>query len=399
MMLCLIFLSLIISSALENLMPSVRLFSYVDDIITLFLLFPSISIILNKCHNHSFYLIVLLILICIIGVASNIIAHIVTKPSYILQDMYSFLKMFIMYLGTYHILSEDRNRINRLLKYLLTPAKVFILLSSVFGLLNLFGIVNMAEYIRYGFPTYSFVIGNASQFGVFLGCCLAILIFSKKRTKIYEFLAILTMILTMKGMSFILVGCYLGLNFYIHNRKKIRIWHFIILALVLLYVLQYQITGYLLDTAAPRAMLIKYGFITANNNFPLGAGFGAYGSNIAAVHYSPLYSLYGFTSRASLIYGEKTALNDCYIGMIIGQFGYIGLICFLSIMAIIGKKLINNSAIDYKSRNIAIASFICICGMCVMAGSVKANPGQLLFMIVAIYVADNERAADSIKIE
>ena len=47
-------------------------------------------------------------------------------------------------------------------------------------------------------------------------------------------------------------------------------------------------------SSAARTVLTRDSFTLVGRNFPLGEGFGRYGSRIAAVHYSPVYLRLGF---------------------------------------------------------------------------------------------------------
>ena len=84
------------------------------------------------------------------------------------------------------------------------------------------------------------------------------------------------------------------------------------------------------DEESARSKLIQGAFEIAQANFPLGAGFGRYGSYIAAVEYSPEYVARGWTRVYGL--GEGTDwgkyLTDTQWPAILGETGWLGTVLF-----------------------------------------------------------------------
>ncbi len=361
---------------------------YVDDLIPL--LFGIIWLYAlgkRSIPKTEVYIFILLCIICVIGLISNAISGIGVSSTYIILDLYSFIKMFLVFLGTWALLGENEIIQKEVVRYLSGAAKCFILMGAICGVLNFAGLIDMYENTRFGLRTFSFLYGNASQYGILVGVALAFVIFANdKHLRLYELLGLMTMILTMKGMALIIVAVYVCLNLL--KNKKLKIWQLCLACIVLMFVLRYQIATYLLNEYAPRAILLRYGAVTANSYFPFGAGFATYGSEMAARYYSPLYVLYGFAARKSLTYGTQTALNDVYLGMSLGEFGWIGTVLLLIIFGIIGEKLLRFRPHKRKKQNICIALYACLCGMAIMAGSIKGTPGQLMLFTIALSLAE-----------
>ncbi|MCI9008973.1 MAG: hypothetical protein HFI13_12785 [Lachnospiraceae bacterium] len=342
---------------------------------------------LSKKNTAEIKVFLLLVLITILGLVSNLISGLAYSWTNILIDLFSFWKLYLVYMGTNAFMKVHKEILQYTICILGKLSKGFICFSFIFGLLNLVGIVSMAEEMeRYGYYPYRFIFKNASQFGVLLGISLAFILYNRsKKHLIYEILSVFTMMLTLKGMSLIIVVVYVLLR--ILHAKRIRIWQLCALGFSLGFTLRYQIYRYLLDETAPRAMLLKYGLVTAFRYFPFGSGFSTYGSDIAGRYYSPLYVLYGFSERKSLQYLSVTALNDVYLGMAFGQFGFLGAIALLGILAIIGLPLLKLKTRDKSSMYITIALFACMCGMAVMAGSIKVAPGQLMMFAISVFIS------------
>ena len=328
--------------------------------------------------------------IIIIGLLGNIFIGLVRNPSYIINDMFSFSRIFLVYLGSVAFLEDRHSCVRRVSKILGKFSEFFIYIAFVCGVLNIVGIVDMSTSVRFGIRSFNFIFSNASQFGIFVGAALALCIISGCSNKITELMGVLVLIMTAKGTSLIIVSVYLLLRLFL--RRSIKWWHVLLIIIGLAAVLRFQIQEYILNDAAPRALLLYYGIITATRFFPLGAGFATYGSNMAAVHYSPLYYEYGFHLRKALaVYnlqtGEGTYLNDTYLGMVLGEFGFIGTLIFVIFFYRIWKKINRSSSIEQKSKQIIIAIFVCLCGSFVMLGSIKNAPGQILMFTIALFIA------------
>jgi hypothetical protein len=79
-------------------------------------------------------------------------------------------------------------------------------------------------------------------------------------------------------------------------------------------------------------MLLQNSFEVANDHFPLGSGFGTYGSNSSGIEYSPLYQKYGLNNIYGLTQSNPMFISDSFWPMILGQFGYFGLFIYLIII-------------------------------------------------------------------
>lgn len=119
----------------------------------------------------------------------------------------------------------------------------------------------------------------------------------------------------------------------------------------------YQINTYLTNTSSPRYLLYKYSIVTANSYFPFGSGFGTYGSDMAAKHYSSLYINYGFEGLWGMSSNDGRFLLDNYWPMIIGQFGYFGFFAVICIILLLFKK-INNIKTNSFLKAMLISSII-----------------------------------------
>jgi hypothetical protein len=100
---------------------------------------------------------------------------------------------------------------------------------------------------------------------------------------------------------------------------------------------------YVLQDSA-RSLLTEGGAIVAGQYFPLGAGFGRYGSSTAASFYSPLYHELGFADRYGLGPDSGQFLNDSQWPAIYGETGWIGAACFAAGLAAMLVSLLRRTS-------------------------------------------------------
>ena len=82
------------------------------------------------------------------------------------------------------------------------------------------------------------------------------------------------------------------------------------------------------DTSARSQLLLK-SFVVAKDHFPIGSGFGTYGSYYSAIHYSPLYYQYGLNRIYGMSEEFRSFICDSFWPMILAQSGFIGLIFYV----------------------------------------------------------------------
>lgn len=201
------------------------------------------------------------------------------------------------------------------------------------------------------------------------------------------------MVLTTKGVVYIIFVTYIVLQILfrkLNKNQRIDIKTIIPLGIAGVATSSYQITSYLLDEEAPRALLIHYGFKTANNYFPFGAGFATYGSSEAVKHYSKLYEMYGWANRWAMGKENGDALNDNYLATIIGEVGYVGLIIFVGLFIKIFKQ-INVIKCDVKSKAMIMSIYIDMLVCFLATGITKSSIGMMVFIIIGYFCGLSKR--------
>ena len=92
----------------------------------------------------------------------------------------------------------------------------------------------------------------------------------------------LDIIYTTKGIDYIVLVIFIILLIMWRRNDKFTPLNVIVLLIAGVVTSQFQISEYITNSNSPRMILIKYGIKTANTYFPFGAGFAAYGSDMAA---------------------------------------------------------------------------------------------------------------------
>ena len=149
-----------------------KLLKDLDDIIPLFFGIIWIKSLLekNKYKTIEHNIFIILIVMSWIGIISNIISGINSRPKDIILDMYSFWKMFLVFLGSYAFYQKHPESQKKCVNYISKIARIFILIGFLFGILNILGIADMSEGIRYGIKKYSFIYQNSCS-KVYGNCC------------------------------------------------------------------------------------------------------------------------------------------------------------------------------------------------------------------------------------
>ena len=337
-----------------------------------------------------------MMLFTIYGLFSNIFSGLAYNWISVFIDALLQWKIFVGFIaGKYIALNYNDEYVTDSLE---TLCKILLIVGALCGFVSLFVDIGMASYLtdqRYGIPAYYFVFGNSGRYGAIVGCELLFILWKNKgkNVRLYELLAFINMVLTTKGVVYIIFVTYIVLQILfrkLNKNQRIDIKTIIPLGIAGVATSSYQITSYLLDEEAPRALLIHYGFKTANNYFPFGAGFATYGSSEAVKHYSKLYEMYGWANRWAMGKENGDALNDNYLATIIGEVGYVGLIIFVGLFIKIFKQ-INVIKCDVKSKAMIMSIYIDMLVCFLATGITKSSIGMMVFIIIGYFCGLSKR--------
>lgn len=114
------------------------------------------------------------------------------------------------------------------------------------------------------------------------------------------------------------------------RREKFTAKSILLLIPIIAFVGWSQIEYYFisLGEGSARAQLLYKSVIIAKDHFPLGTGFGTYGSYYSAIYYSPVYYMYGLNTVYGLSKDLYSFICDSFWPMILGQSGFFGMILY-----------------------------------------------------------------------
>ncbi|WP_136518542.1 hypothetical protein [Cellulomonas telluris] len=148
-----------------------------------------------------------------------------------------------------------------------------------------------------------------------------------------------------------------------------------------------------------RSLLTAGGLVLAERDFPLGAGFGRYGSATAAEYYSPEYLALGFEYVWGLgrVEGWGAYLNDTQWPALLGETGWLGTVCYAAGVLLALRVLLVRVGPDES----ALTRWLRISGVCclvlVLLDSVGASaftsPPSYALVFLAPGVVASMRAA------
>lgn len=167
----------------------------------------------------------------------------------------------------------------------------------------------------------------------------ALLIFCEhKRKWLYRsclFLMILMLILSGKEKSYGAILIFVILYYLIVHRKvqtKLRYILYMAVPVVLLAwnkIYFYYVEGH---GHYAKSIMTSTALRIAKDYFPIGTGFGTFGSTYAAKYYSPVYHIYGIAENPEL--GEQTRmyLTDVFWPILLGENGILGTLLYCGLI-------------------------------------------------------------------
>lgn len=380
-----------------------EVFNYADE---LFAIGVGITILIRmlmgrlQLTKEELVILVLLFLTCIIGLVGNINSGLLTNPVYIIVDVISTVKVWLAY---YAILltNWDKSLYDQLIQILAKCGRILVWIMFFFMFVSQIVDIGMTASARYGIKSFQFVYnvpGNFSKVFYFLIPVLTADINYKASTykKVTIVGALIVWASTMRSRAFAFIAVFVIMAiffFYANGRKwgntikrEIKIIYILPIALIAIAICWNQLVFYFTTDTQARSVLLRYGILTMMTYFPFGAGFGTFGSDVAATQYSPLYVQYGFNSIYGMRQGEGSFLNDNYWPMIMGQFGFWGTMLVLLALIKFMKTVIDAT----KKNKYFYFSTFCAVGFLLLSSVASKSYSEFssicIFMLIGVFV-------------
>ena len=326
----------------------IRVFQYFDEILAL-LFFPVViyKIIKNRgkiiISRQNIIMWSCLCLIIFIGLFSNFkYGYQTTK--YVLSDLLVFIKFFLVYFLFEMLKIKDIwNYKNVFIRNIEFITIIFFVLTIVNYKFEIFPTVGYS----YGLRANQLFFDHPSNLAAVCVALMASYIVLKRINKVsYVFLTLIGFVmlstLRMKAIVFVIVTFIIILYIQKFNKKlNTKVLLIIgVLCCIVGYNKFYEV--FIENDSFARSALMTTSFKIANDYFPIGTGFGTYGSYFSGENYSPVYRMYGIDKVWGLSEEGTFFISDSFWPMILGQFGYLGLILYLICIILIYSKIQKN---------------------------------------------------------
>jgi len=323
--------------AFEDVIP---VFSYIDESIGLLVLLAWIYKIISTktiIISKEYKVITLFLLLYLL---TNIIGNILYRYqilSSVLIDAFTNLKFYLSIAFTVVFIKKDP-RMFKFIPYLAKGLTLFLLLLFVVD----YAMDIFPHGYRYGMRYPKLYFGHPTYFAGFLAFLIALLsYYGVKKNITFIFFNIFMMIATLRGKAIGAVLFYILLCFIVQvMNSRLNKWKIVIIGLSVMCIAWQQISFYYIDLAdrSARSVILFSSFKVMADYFPIGTGFGTYGSHEAFAHYSPVYDMYGF-GLVDELSEDSNFYDDQFWPIVFGQSGFIGTVLYIYILYLIFKKV------------------------------------------------------------
>lgn len=342
----------VFQNALESYIPIIKNF---DEILAV-AFFPCLIVRLINRKSLKIKKYDLIISLCLIGVLFvGLYANLKFQLQSMKQASIDILLIYKFFLVYFLFLDFSKNGLEENSKMIVMHLKIITIILFLFTLVNYvfklypgqerYGI--MTNQIFYTQPTY--LVGAA----VFLLCTF--IYFNKKINMIYIYILffLIATTLRVKALGFLFV--FMAIAIYVNkSNKKMAVYRFIVIAVICMAAISEQIEYYFVTIEdSARAVLLSTSFEIANDYVPIGTGFGTYASYPSIQNYSPIYAMYGIDKVYGLTSNNPSFALDSFWPMILGQFGYIGVLLYSLSIWFIFKKIQSIQIEENKYQYIA----------------------------------------------
>lgn len=355
-------------------------FSYIDEIVALlgacFGLYN--IVIVRKWHpsKDQLWFGIPLLLFTVIGLAGNLIFRYQPLKCVII-DLYTNLKFFFAIGTGYYMLTgidwEDvRTTAGRSVRIITLFLFVLFLVDRFFHF--------WPGEMRYGVYSAMLFYAHPTYLAGAMACLLAMLMaFYEKKNLPYMMMALVVMTFTLRAKSLASAAVYVILFlFFVVFRWKLKLWHVAAAGAGSIAIAWNKIRYYFIELSghSARSVMLQRSFAVMKDHFPIGTGFGTYGSAEAAKHYSPVYVKYRLSlnyelrdvtdieAAMQMIRGSEwltelyqkdpvatlnrpVFLMDSFWPTIFAQGGILGTIVFLTILGILAKRCLEVEQYDH----------------------------------------------------
>ncbi len=291
-------------------------------------------------YKEEIYVFYLLVFLTFLGFLSNYM----TQPDNptdiraIISDFIVIIKCYLVYFGIrlFNVFIDSE----WILKTVANLSIILFFVLLIFVIYDLAFVVYPRER-RYGLKSIELFFGHPSRYS-FVFSFIFLSLFSKyinrKTWFLFIILAVGLLSLRVKYFGFVTLAF---LIFYFKDYiKRIPRQQFFIYAglLFLLFFILFKERILMffsienLKMSWSRGILLVKSIDIGNDFFPWGTGFGTYASFFSGEYYSWVYAKYGIDKVWGITADNPAFIADQFWPMVLGQFGYFGLLAYMLIM-------------------------------------------------------------------
>ncbi|WP_165171834.1 O-antigen ligase [Adlercreutzia sp. ZJ242] len=328
----LVFNLLLFQPILEALIPT---FSYFDECLTLVaiaFLGASLPTMLHINNKALIAILVFLLVIIGVGLYENMASEIASDLFYIAVDVIACTKFFFIYLA----LRLNMKNMQFFMRYLAVESKVLLVIMFVCLVVNQLHDIGMTYEHRYGLKSFQFIyIHPTHMVTLCLACFVAIYVERKRGWAVYFLIAVLLIFMSLRSRWMALALVMLLIVLFDDGKKqRVSFGVVAVCSAIAILIGRSQMTVYYGDASeSARGQLTSAASDILCQWFPLGAGFATFGSGATKTTYSPLYYEYGLDQVYGLAPDNPCYLTDTFWPVIFAQFGFIGLLAWIGLLA------------------------------------------------------------------
>lgn len=373
----------------------ISLLRYLDEIAAIL----SVVYIFKHLNGVKYYksvkCILLFLLITIItGVFGNVIWEYQESVVAILKDILAYIKAPIIACALIMRKGITKKNDGQALDAAYDISVCFVSVTFLFGMVSLIKDIGMSYDFRRGIYSYKFLYTHPTFLASSLVLASAVLVAydkaSFKSKLVYYIETVLTLILTMRDKAIAYAVLFIVLVFLLPSLRKVQKTT-ILIASIIAFVIAYlisrsKIQEYLAFSWSPRTSLYTNGITVLRECFPIGSGFATFASSISGEYYSKLYYIFGMNMKPGVGPEDYIDLGDAGMAYYIAQFGIIGLILFIIVLALIFKEVSH----IYRNQNGKVKASIlifCYIVISIFFENVLTNEsGATVMMVLLIYL-------------
>lgn len=326
----------------ESIISVLTGFSYIDELVAVFLLILMVIkwLKLRKKGVFSKKEILSLYSIYIIGAIGILSACFYNYQNNFLlgfEGTFFSLKSFLCYF-CYKYVYKYRRIDNKKEKKLLKLIELTLYLLTFIALIDRFILLFPSRGIRFGLHTTALFFNTPTNLAFLAVLILLILSFFRsekyknKKVLFFDLICCVFLIIItgrMKAVGFILfLFIFLLMTKFV---KKFNITLLIVPTIMILMFASDSIENYYFNKSAARTNMMHSSIEIAKDH-PLGSGFSTFGSELSRKYYSPLYYNYGLFKTYGLSKEYPAFICDSQWPAIIGETGIIGLVLTLFVL-------------------------------------------------------------------